>query len=118
MKTNTVLLAMGLMVMIPTSGAAQDQEPNYGTIKILAKKKPYLVLKADDRVLELKADESERLDVDKLDANNIESMHVLKDQEAINQYAENGKNGVVIITFKAFDKLPHSLQDQFNTKGK
>jgi len=58
------------------------------------------------------------LDVDKLDANNIESMHVLKDQAAIDQYAENGKNGVVIITFIAFDKLPHSLKDQFNTKGK
>ncbi len=118
MNTNSLLLALSLMVMISISGAAQDQEPNYKTVKIIAKQKPYLVLEADGRVLELKADHYEGLDLDKLDANNIESMHVLKDQEAIDQYAENGKNGVVIITFKAFDKLPHSLQLQFNSKRK
>jgi hypothetical protein len=118
MKTNSLLLALSLTLMISISGAAQDQEPNYKTVKLIAKKTPYFVLKVNDRVLEFKANDQERLDVDKLDANNIESMHVLKDQEAIDQYAENGKNGVVIITFKAFDKLPHSLQLQFNSKGK
>lgn len=118
MKTNSLLIALCLMLRISISGVAQEKEPNYGTVKLLAKQKPYLVLKVNERVLELKADESDRLDMNKLDAKNIESIHVLKDQEAIDQYAENGKNGVVIITFKAFDKLPHSLQDQFNNKGK
>jgi hypothetical protein len=118
MKTNSLLLALCLMVMISISGAAQDKEPNYGTVKLFAKQKPYLVLKVNDRVLEFKADDQDGLDLDKLDAINIESMQVLKDKEAFDQYAENGKNGVVIITFKNFDNLPHSLQDQFNAKGK
>lgn len=118
MKTNSLLLALCLIVMISISGAAQDKEPNYGTVKLLLKQKPYFVLKVSDYVLEFKADAQDVLDVNKLDANNIESIRVLKDKEAIDQYGENGKNGVFIITFKAFDKLPHSLKDQFNSKGK
>jgi len=118
MKTNSLLLALFLIVLISISGAAQDKEPNYGTVKLLAKEKPYFVLKVSNYVLEFKADAQDVLDLNKLDANNIESIHILKDKEAIDQYAENGKNGVFIITFKAFDKLPHSLQDQFNSKGK
>jgi hypothetical protein len=118
MKTNSLLLSLCLIAMVSISGKAQDKEPNYSTVKLLAKQKPYIVLKVNDRVLEFKANAQNELDMDKLEANNIESMHILKGKEAIAQYTENGKNGVVIITFKAFDKLPHSLQDQFNNRGK
>ncbi|MBX2967593.1 MAG: TonB-dependent receptor plug domain-containing protein [Cyclobacteriaceae bacterium] len=39
-------------------------------------------------------------DVEKIDPKNIESIEVLKDEKATNQYGDEGKNGVIVITSK------------------
>ena len=44
--------------------------------------------------------EVKKADLNNIDPNNIESMSVLKDDEAINKYGSRGKNGVIVITTK------------------
>jgi|GEM_PF-753918 len=40
--------------------------------------------------------------LDDLDANEIESVHVYKEKYAIGKYGDKGKNGVIVVTTKAF----------------
>lgn len=44
-------------------------------------------------------------DLSHIKPNDIESIHVLKNEKAIDQFGEAGKNGVVVITLKNFVKL-------------
>lgn len=43
-------------------------------------------------------------DLSHIKPNDIESIHVLKNEKAIDQFGEAGKNGVVVITLKNFKK--------------
>lgn len=43
-------------------------------------------------------------DLSHIKPNDIESIHVLKNKKAIDQFGEAGKNGVVVITLKNFKK--------------
>jgi TonB-dependent SusC/RagA subfamily outer membrane receptor len=44
-----------------------------------------------------------------IDPNDIESITILKDESAIKAYGDAGKNGVVIISTKAYLKKPKKL---------
>jgi TonB-dependent SusC/RagA subfamily outer membrane receptor len=54
------------------------------------------------------------IDLDKVKPEDIESIEVLKDKEAIEPYGEKGKNGVVIISTKSFtrDRQYQKLRSQ------
>jgi hypothetical protein len=109
------LLFVTLIIVTPLTTVAQKSERNYNAIKILSSQpQPHFVFKANDQTLEIPSTSEERVDLSILDPNSIASIHVLKNQEAIEQYGTNGKNGVIIISFKEFDKMPQSIQDKFN----
>jgi hypothetical protein len=112
------LLFVTLIIATPLTTVAQKSERNYNAIKILSSQ-PHFVFKANDQTLEIPSTNEERVDLSILDPNSIASIHVLKNQEAIEQYGTNGKNGVIIISFKEFVKMPQSIQDKFkNTPGR
>ena len=74
---------------------------------------PFYVLKVDDKLLEFDSMKNEKLDLEIIDTNSIESISVLKANEATDKYGDKGRNGVVIITFKDFDLLSKELQIKF-----
>jgi bla regulator protein BlaR1 len=52
-------------------------------------------------------------DLSHIEPNDIESIEVLKNQKAIDQFGEAGKNGVVLITLKGFKK-PDETQESMD----
>jgi hypothetical protein len=51
-------------------------------------------------------------DLSHIKPNDIESIHVLKNEKAIDQFGEAGKNGVVVITLKNFKKAEVAEESQ------
>jgi hypothetical protein len=74
---------------------------------------PYYVLKAGDYSLELDPNADPKFDWNLVVLNTIESMEMLKDDEAKSRYGEKGRHGVIIITFKDFQFLSKELQTKF-----
>ncbi len=117
MKTTKTLFIIFILGM-PLTNLAQKSERNFNSIKILSSKpQPHFVLKANDETLEIPSSTDEKLNLSFIDPNSIESVHVFKDKEAIEKYGANGKNGVVIISFKAFDRMPLAIQEKFKTSS-
>ena len=93
-------------VVIATTRANKGLTINPPAIA-LAKTSPLFIL---DNV------EMPGIDLDKVKPEDIESIEVLKDKEAIEPYGEKGKNGVVIISTKSFtrDRQYQKLRSQKN----
>jgi TonB-dependent SusC/RagA subfamily outer membrane receptor len=91
-------------VVIATTKANKAMTINPPAIA-LAKTSPLFIL---DNV------EMPGIDLDKVKPEDIESIEVLKDKEAIEPYGEKGKNGVVIISTKSFtrDRQYQKLRSQ------
>lgn len=79
---------------------------------------PFFVLKVDDKSLEIDARNNEELDLETIDPNCIESISLLKGNEAKEKYGDKGQNGVVIITFKDLNLLSKELQRKFTDSNK
>lgn len=75
---------------------------------------PLYVVKVDNKSLEFDARKKQNLDLNSIDPNSINSVSVLKGEDAIEKYGEKGTNGVVIITIKNFDLLSKELQTMIN----
>lgn len=58
---------------------------------------PLVILKSDDRSLELDPKNNEAFDFDAIDQKWIKSITVLKDEKARDAYGDRGENGVMII---------------------
>jgi len=76
-----------------TTVSAQEIQSN-STIS-LKSEKPLFVVNGEPTTYD---------DLSSIKPNDIESIEVLKNQKAIDQFAEAGKNGVVLITLKNFKK--------------
>ena len=52
----------------------------------------------------------------KINSRSIQSIHVLRDQQAIDKYGDNGKNGVVVIAVEKSKAglLPVEVRRKFN----
>lgn len=79
---------------------------------------PYYVLKAGDKSLELDPQADPKFDWNLIVLNTIESIQMLKDEDATSRYGENGKHGVIIVTFKDFHFLSKELQTKFTDSKK
>ncbi|MBL7875660.1 MAG: hypothetical protein JNL53_08345 [Cyclobacteriaceae bacterium] len=73
----------------------------------------FYVLQVDDKSLEFDPRKNEKLDLEALDPNSIESLSVLKGNDAMIKYGAKGHSGVIIITFKNFDMISKDLQIKF-----
>jgi hypothetical protein len=78
--------------------------PNYAKDSII------FVFKVEDKMAAFIPHENETVDLGFIEPFSIESISVLKANEAINKYGPHAKGGAVIITFKDFDLLPKDMQ--------
>jgi TonB-dependent SusC/RagA subfamily outer membrane receptor len=98
----------------------KPSESNSGTLRVLERSSNQKILQVDtvysipksettlrlnnsvnkDVLFIVDGNEVDSFTVNNLSADNIESISVLKDQAAIKEYGEKGKNGVVIVTTK------------------
>jgi hypothetical protein len=78
----------------------------------------YFVMKVDDRSLEFDPRGNEKFDFASLDPNTIQSISILKGEEAKNNYGNRAQHGVVIVTFKDFDMISKELQKKFTDLNK
>ncbi len=62
---------------------------------------PLYVLKSNKKTLVVDANKDETIDLKSINSNDIESINILKGEDAKKQYGERGANGVVIIQFKS-----------------
>lgn len=104
MKTLLIifLVAIGMLVQ------AQDKEIKPVTEEQVDKQKeltqPLFVIDGVKKVLPQEPGEKKK-DLDaalNISPNDIESISVLKGQDAIDKYGEEGKNGVILITTKSY----------------
>lgn len=115
MKTKQIflitILSFGLTLCFGQTNHTKKESTN---VQIKSKlDKPYYVLKVNEKSLEFDARKNENLDLESIDPNAIESVSVLKGDEAKNKYGDKGQSGVVIITIKNFDLLSKDLQAKF-----
>lgn len=112
MKTKQIILVTILAFGQSLCFGQSDQtKKELGSIHIKSKgDSPLYVLKVDNKSLEFEAGKNENLVLETIDPNSIESISVLKGNEAKDKYGDKGQNGVVIITFKDFNLLSKELQ--------
>jgi hypothetical protein len=94
---------------------AQDDlfKNEFGTQKFNSNDSIYFVMKVGDRSVEFDPRENEKFDLAPLDPNTIQSISILKGEEAKNKYGDRAQHGVVIITFKDFNMISKELQKKF-----
>jgi hypothetical protein len=111
----------GVCVVAQVAIRATNQENT-----ALRQSNPMFVINAGDKTLQIPAAMESRhsfsLDLNKymtdIEPSWIQSIAVLKDQQAIDKYGALGKYGVVIVELKdnAFDKMPAHLAEKFKIK--
>lgn len=114
-------LLQGVCVVAQVTIRATSQENSP-----LRHSNPMFVINAGDKTLQIppamESTHSFSLDINKymrdIEPNWIQSIAVLKDQQAIDKYGVLGKYGVVIVELKdnAIDKMPAHLAEQFKIK--
>lgn len=116
MKTKHIFLITILSFGLTLCFGQTEQTKKKESASIQLKSKqatPFYVLKVDEKSIEFDARKNENLDLASIDPNAIESVSVLKGDEAKNKYGDKGQSGVVIITIKNFDLLSKDLQAKF-----
>jgi hypothetical protein len=93
-------------------------EKEFGKAKFSMNDSVYFVLKVGNRSVEFDPRKNEESEAIPIEPNTIESISVLKGEEAKNKYGEGAKHGVVIITFKDFDMISKELQKKFSDPSK
>lgn len=71
------------------------------------------VLKAGTKSYQSKANKEDEINLESLDARWVESISVLKGNEAIALYGEQGRDGVVVIRLKDHTSIPQALRNKF-----
>lgn len=105
------ILSFGLNLCFGQTDQTKKESTN---VQIKSKlDKPYYVVKVNEKSLEIDASKNENFDLASIDPNAIESVSVLKGDEAKNKFGDKGQSGVVIITVKNFDLLSKELQAKF-----
>ncbi|MEM8523322.1 MAG: M56 family metallopeptidase [Bacteroidota bacterium] len=94
-----------------TVGKVNDEEENKSKVTVVGK-----VEKMEDDPLFIVDGEEYNRDLKTLEAKDIESVTVLKGDDATNKYGEKGSNGVVEITLKKKSFKKKSKQDGYETK--
>lgn len=76
---------------------------------------PHVVIEVNQKSMELSVEESKKF-MDGININNrgMQSIRVLSQEEATDQYGIRGRNGVVIAKYNDAYKLPWDLQMKFN----
>lgn len=74
---------------------------------------PLFVLKASEKTLEFDPAKNEKPDLESIDSKWIETITVLKGDDAKNKYGDRGLNGVIVIVFKDLYLLSKELQTKF-----
>jgi hypothetical protein len=113
MKKTLSLFAL-LLLLSPVVSFAQDETDKiFDRVKVYNKsaQQPTYVLKVDDKTLVFDNEKKKEISFEKIDPNTIKEIQVLKGVDAL-AYGES-TYGVVVITFKDFEKLPSSLKEKF-----
>lgn len=71
------------------------------------------VLKAGTKSYQSKANKEDEISLESLDARWVESISVLKGNDALALYGEKGRDGVVIIRLKDHTAIPQALRNKF-----
>jgi len=82
--------------------------PLTGVSQVTPKQQPAVLLKYGAKASPL-LDQTE-FNLDELDQDWIDTITILKGKHVRSLYGKKAKHGVVIVTFKAFDLLPGSIQ--------
>ncbi|HMG93326.1 MAG TPA: hypothetical protein VK589_24885 [Chryseolinea sp.] len=116
-----LLTGICVVAQDPSQKSKQD---NFQSIQVrgLPHSNPMFVINAGDKTLQIppamESRHSFSLDMSDIEANWIQSITVLKDQQAIDKYGTLGKYGVVILELKdnAYDKMPAHLAEKFKVR--
>ena len=118
----------GVCVFAQVTIRATNQENTAVEKLALRHSNPMFVINAGDKTLQIPPAMASRhsfsLDMNDIEYMNdiepnwIQSIAVLKDQQAIDKYGALGKYGVVIVELKdnAFDKMPAHLAEKFKVR--
>lgn len=105
------ILSIGVFQSIYAQGIPTQETID---IKTQGTRKAYYVLNADDKTVEIdNIIGAYDKDIADIDANQIESISVIKDQSAISKYGEDAKNGVIVINFKSYQSLSSGSKQLF-----
>lgn len=74
--------------------------------------KPLFVLQADDKTVTLE-EKLQSSVLEAIDPNQIETIEVLKDSNAISKYGEAARNGVILIRFRDYKSLHFRTKELF-----
>ena len=110
-----------LLVATITFSYAQEAEPKPVVNikpKIDKSLQPIFILKAGDKTVKLENKSDGVSTLDDINPNQINTLTVLKDRDAISQYGEEAKNGVIVIVMKDFDSLPDRTKKLFEITDK
>ncbi|GCC51774.1 hypothetical protein SanaruYs_20030 [Chryseotalea sanaruensis] len=112
MKKTLLLFAL-LLLLSPVVSFAQDEVGIFDRVKTYShsSQQPTFVLKVDDKTLVFNNEKKKEISFEKIDPNTIKEIQVLKGVDAL-AYGES-TYGVVVITFKDFEKLSPSLKKKF-----
>jgi hypothetical protein len=123
MKTKQIFLLVALMTCFQWSNG-QNESKEETLIKdvtlnkpgkpIVTVTQPCMVLKVDDKTLKVDKGPFAKITLNEINPNWISSINVRKDHQAIEEFGEEAKGGVIVITFKDFNTLSKELQDAFN----
>ena len=116
-----ILVGACVFAQIPSQGTKEDNTQSI-EIRGLRHSNPMFVINAGDKTLQIPSamepKHSFSMEMNDIDANWIQSITVLKDQQAIDKYGALGQYGVIILELKenAFDKMPAHLAERFKVR--
>ncbi|MEX2230991.1 MAG: hypothetical protein WD824_02430 [Cyclobacteriaceae bacterium] len=93
----SVILAMGTQFCFAQADAPGKEAPVRFEFKPAPDANPLVILKSDNRTMEIDPKENEVFDMESIDKKWIKSISVLKGEIAKNTYGERASNGVLIV---------------------
>jgi hypothetical protein len=111
MKKNVLIILSALLVISSLQSKAQEKDAmpqiENKALSVL------IVIKSDAKTVEIDNRLENKVDLDDIDPNHITTISVLKDNEAIEQYGEKARDGVIVIHLRDYASLPDKTKKLF-----
>jgi hypothetical protein len=92
-----VILALGTQFCFAQADPASKERLARFEFRPATHANPLVILKSDQRMMEVAPKENEVFDMESIDKKWVKSIRVLNGQEAKNTYGDRGSNGVLIV---------------------
>ena len=110
-KDTLIFLPIFLVISSMHLTGAQEQEIKLST----GNKTPSVlfIIKSSEKTVEIDNRLGNKLDLDDIDPNQISTISVLKDNDAIEQHGEKARDGVIVIHLRDYASLPDKTKKLF-----